>query len=97
LAIAIAPVLIMVLVGSLVFFLLGLIDTGEHEQSCDGALLVCFGLGFSVSNLDRRGNEHAMLYGGALAVVTALWILRFVGSAVGHCVSWASFWWCASK
>ena len=98
LAIAIAPVLIMVLVGSLVFFLLGLIYTGEHEAKLRWVLFWFVLASVLVSRISiEQGSEHATLYGGALAVVTALWILRFVDSAIGAVCLLGVIWWCASK
>jgi hypothetical protein len=98
LAIAIAPVLIMVLVGTLVFFLLGLVYSGEHEARLRWVLFWFVLASVLVSRISiEQGSEHAMLYGGALALATALWILRFVGSAVGALFLLGVIWWCASK
>src|SRR5882724_6436179 len=98
LAIAIAPVLIMTLVGSLVFFLLGLIYSGEHEAKLRWVLFWFVLASVLVSRISiEHGSEHATLYGGALAVATALWILRFVDSALGALSLLAFIWWCASK
>jgi hypothetical protein len=98
LAIAIAPVLIMALVGSLVFFLLGLVYNGEHEARLRWVLFWFVLASVLVSRISiEQGSEHATLYGGALAVVTALWILRFVDSAIGAICLLAVIWWCTSK
>src|SRR5436190_17655488 len=98
LAIAIAPVLIMALVGSLVFFLLGLAYTGEHEAKLRWVLFWFVLASVLVSRISiEEGSEHAMLYGGALAGVTAFWILRFVDSALGAICLLGVIWWCASK
>ena len=98
LAIAIAPVLIMALVGSLVFFLLGLVYTGEHEAKLRWVLFWFVLASVLVSRISiEQGSEHATLYGGALAVATALWILRFIDFAAGALCLLAVIWWCASK
>ncbi|MEO8428326.1 MAG: hypothetical protein ABI651_14545, partial [Verrucomicrobiota bacterium] len=98
LAIAIAPVLIMALVGSLMFFLLGLVCSGEHEAKLRWVLFWFVLASVLVSRISiEQGGQYATLYGGALAAVTALWILRFVDSAVGTLFLLAVIWWCASK
>jgi hypothetical protein len=98
LAIAIAPVLIMALVGSLTFFLLGLVYNGEHEGRLRWVLFWFVLASVLVSRISiEQGSEHATLYGGALAVVTALWILRFVDFAIGALCLLAVIWWCSSK
>jgi len=106
-AIAISPVLIMTLVGSLVYFLLEVFYQGRYGER----LHFIFGLFVMATVLIGRiaieeGKERAQMFAAPLAVVTFLALQKFVvfhGGLLGS-VSWAAnlfliglIWWCAHK
>ena len=105
LAIAISPILIMGLVGSLAYFLLEVFYHGQFQ----GRLHVIVGLFVMATVLISRisieeGSERAGMFGLPLAIVTILAINRFVefrGGAVQH-FTWLinfgliSITWCAA-
>jgi hypothetical protein len=107
LVIAVNPVLIMLMIGSLLFFLLEVFYQGQYE----GRLKVIFALFVAGAVLIGRiaieeGRERAEMFAGPLAVVTYLALLRFVrfhGTLVGG-MSWLAnllliglVWGCAHK
>jgi len=78
-AIAISPVLIMTLVGSLVFFLLEVVYRGEHSTRIQWVLICFVGGMVLVARIGiEQGVEQAQLYGGVLLVVTLLFTFRFL-------------------
>lgn len=95
LAIAVSPALIMVLVGSLCFFLIEVFDRGAGAASMRWLM---FWFVLAVVLIARIGIEqgaaHAFVYGAALASVTWLYTLmsqpNFVLSAVLLAVVWYS-------
>lgn len=99
LAIAISPALIMLLVGSLVFFL--------QEVSYDGQFQgrVRWMLGwfvFATVLISRIGIEfgkaHASMYAGALALACTVFAFRFLEEyIVGIIVLMVVIWWCVNK
>ena len=97
-AIALAPGLIMGLVGSLVFFLLEVTYRGEHAGRLSWIL---FWFVFAAVLIARiaitEGTAHAGIYGAVLALVTAVAIFRFVDQAIIGCLLLAVIWWCAHK
>ncbi|HEX5472063.1 MAG TPA: hypothetical protein VFW73_09260, partial [Lacipirellulaceae bacterium] len=103
LAIAISPALIMLLVGSLVFFLVDVVYVGQYEARLDYA----FGLFVFAAVLIARisiemGSERASLFGLALGVAMFLFLVRFVEhpSPFSHIINLALMgivWWCAHR
>lgn len=98
LAIGVSPALIMVLVGSLVFFLAELSYHGGHGDRLRFTL-GCFVLAsVLISRIAiELGKESAFLYGLALGGVTSLWLIRnveppFIGIALLGVI-----WWCVNK
>jgi hypothetical protein len=97
-AIAISPVLIMALVGSLVFFLLKLSYQGDYEGRLQWTLFWFVFASVLVSRISiEQGIASASGYGIALAAVTGLWLLRFVDFVLGAWCLLAVVWWCTSK
>jgi hypothetical protein len=99
LAIAISPALIMMLVGSLVFFLQEVSYQGQFEGR------VRWMLGwfvFATVLISRIGIEfgkaHASMYAGALALACTAFAFRFLEEyIVGIVVLMAIIWWCVNK
>lgn len=82
LVIAINPALIMLLVGSLVYFLLELFYQGQYPERLHYCLsLFIFGVVLISRISMEEGWEHAAPFGAALAVVVALAMHRFVNYA----------------
>jgi hypothetical protein len=97
-AIAISPVLIMSLVGSLVFFLLKLSYQGDYEGRLQWTLFWFVFASVLVSRISiEQGIASASGYGMALAAVTGVWLLRFVDFVLGAWCLLAVVWWCTSK
>ncbi|UUO04850.1 DUF4129 domain-containing protein [Blastopirellula sp. J2-11] len=97
--IAINPALIMLLVGSLVFFLLELCYRGDYIGRMQ-FVMSCFV--FSSVLLARvsieEGMERAVMLGGALAVVMLLAIMQFVpGSIALGVLMLILIWWCSNR
>jgi hypothetical protein len=83
-AVALSPVLVALMVGSLVFFLTEVGYRGQYP----GRMLwtLCFFVAGCVliARLSiQEGRGHAALYAGGLAVATLLALLRFSGDSVG--------------
>ncbi len=103
LAIAISPALIMLLVGSLVFFLIEVAYAGEYQAR----LSYVFGLFVFATVLVARiaiesGGERAALYSVPLGLATFVVLLRFVEfssplSPLFNLLLIAIVWWCAHK
>src|SRR6478609_979730 len=103
LVIAVSPALIMMLVGSLVYFLIEVFYAGQYEARLDYA----FGLFVLAAVLIARisieeGREYAALFALPLAIVMFLFLLRFVEhpSPFSHLINLALMavvWWCADK
>ena len=97
-AIAIGPALITTLVGSLVFFLLQLLYTGQHEFRMKWILFCFVPASILVARIAiEQGKEHASIFGGALALAAGLGMMRFVDAVVVAWVLLAVIWWCAWK
>jgi hypothetical protein len=108
-AIAISPVLIMALVGSLIFFLVEVLYVGQYEGSLlyilffyvFGAVLV------SRMAMTQESSNRATIYGLVLGAVTWLGLQRFVEYPSGtpaaewgwafHIGFIALSWWCAHR
>lgn len=106
-AIAINPVLVMGLVGSLVYFLLELLYRGNYPDRLQFSLTMFVLAIVLISRISLEdGFEHAAPYGIALAVVVGLALNRFIDyrggpwASFGWLVNWglmALTWWCAHK
>jgi Domain of unknown function (DUF4129) len=98
LAIGVSPALIMVLVGSLVFFLAELSYHGAHGDRLRFTL-GCFVLAsVLISRIAiELGKERAFLYGLALGGVTSLWLIRNVEPPFVGIVLLGVIWWCVNK
>lgn len=99
LAIAVSPVLIMLLVGSLVFFLQEISYDGQYQMR------VRWMLGwfvFATVLISRIGIEfgkaHASMYAGALALACAAFAFRFLEEyLIGTIVLMGVVWWCVNQ
>lgn len=101
-AIAFCPLLIMVLVGSMVFFLLEIGYEGRWDKRWEDRLrwaLFWFVIGsVLISRISiERGPHYAAGFGLALATAMSLFIFRFLGLAVSVFCLLAFIWWCTSK
>ena len=77
--IAASPVLIMTLVGSLVFFLLGVFYQGQYETRLHVIMALFVMAAVLVARISiEEGREHAALFAIPLGVVTILALCRFV-------------------
>src|SRR4051794_24727609 len=98
LVIAVNPVMIMLLVGSLSFFLTQVFYRGALINSVRWTLfwfvigiVACARLGI------ERGRGTAMLYGGALAAATWLYLSMTQPAALVGAALLAIVWWCAHR
>src|SRR5437870_2428333 len=97
-AAAISPALIMLLVGSFVFFLLELVYGGPYAGRLRWTMFWFVLAMVLVSRISvEDGFGKASIYGVALAWATAMWIFRFVDFVFGVLAFLAFIWWCASK
>ncbi len=105
--IAISPALIMALVGSLVFFLLGVFYQGQFQERLHW-VMACFV--FAAVLISRiaieEGFERAAPFGAALAIVVGIAANKFMdfqGGWIDHfswIINWsliALVWWCAHR
>ena len=98
LVIAICPVLIMALVGSLAFFLLGLGYAGQFEGRVRWALFWFVFGSVLVSRISiERGSVYAGMYAVGLAFVAGVFINRFLGFLPLVWGLLAVIWWCTHK
>lgn len=96
--IAISPVLIMTLVGSLVFFLLQLTYHGEYEGRLKWILFWFISAAVLVARIAiEQGKEYASLFGIALTAAVALAAVRLVDQFLLAWVLLAVCWWCTWK
>jgi len=99
LAIAISPALIMLLVGSLVFFLQEISYEGQFE----GRIRWMLGWFVFATVLIARigiefGKAHASMYAGALALACTAFTFRFLEEYIlGMIVLMGIIWWCVNK
>lgn len=97
--IAVAPALIMVLVGSLVLFLTGLFYEGPHSLRLN-FILCMFVLGIvSIARISiEQGNARAVPFGVLLGGLVAFAVARFVPEAlVLTCILLAILWWVSTR
>jgi Domain of unknown function (DUF4129) len=96
--IAISPVLIMTLVGSLVYFLLQLTYHGEYEGRLKWILFWFISAAVLVARIAiEQGKEYASLFGVALTVAVALAAIRLVDQFLLAWLLLAICWWCTWK
>ena len=101
-AILIAPLLIMAMVGSLVFFLLE-IFVGDSLDSRIGSRLRWVMFWFVIGSVlvgriaVQQGSAYAGIYAFGLAAVTGLWIIRFFGFVPIPIAMLALIWWATHK
>jgi len=97
-AIAISPGLIIILVGSLSFFLLMVFYSGEYASRLfwtTGCFVFAATLISRVSIVE--GAERASLFGIALGVVAGMAMMRFTNHPWGAWLVLGLIWWCASQ
>jgi hypothetical protein len=98
LVISISPVLIMLLVGSLSFFLIQVFFRGEAIGS---VRWVMFWFVLAVVLVSRigieQGQAHAAIYGGALAIATWFYLMRVHPAFILGMLLLGIVWWCANK
>jgi len=98
LVIGLSPALIMLLVGSLVFFLLEVSYSGQYRERMMWVLgWFVFGAVLVARIAIQEGREQAALFGFGLAGATALFAARYVDQVVVAIVLLAVVWWCAWK
>ena len=96
--IAISPVLIMVMIGSLMFFLLEVVYEGDYAGRLRWTIFWFVLASVLISRISiEQGSTHAGIYGFALAVATGLMLSRFISTVLGVWLFLAFIWWCASK
>jgi Domain of unknown function (DUF4129) len=96
--IAISPMLIMTLVGSLVFFLLQVSYHGEFEGRLKWILFWFISAAVLVARIAiEQGKEYASLFGMALTAAVALAAIRLVDQFLLAWVLLAVCWWCTWK
>src|SRR5207244_5515254 len=101
--IAISPALIMALVGSLVFFLIEVMYTGDYVARLDYAFSLFVFATVLIARISiEMGAERASLFALALGVVMFLALVRFVQhpSPFSHLINLGLMgvvWWCAHK
>jgi len=97
-AIGISPALIMVLVGSVCFFLVEVFYRGEAIGSVRWVLFWFVIATVLVSRIGiEQGKTHAALYGIALATATWLYLTRVHPGWVFGAILLGIVWWCAHK
>ncbi len=106
--IALSPLLIMALVGSLVFFLLEILYAGQYEGRLQWTLFFfVFGIVLIARISIEQGNERATFFGLALGTVVFIALQTFVlyppdtlGASFGWAINlglMALSWWCAHR
>ncbi len=98
LALAVCPVLVMGLVGSVIFFLLAVGYAGSHEGTLRWTFFWFVLAMVLVSRIAiERGSEHAGVYGFCLAAATGFVLVRYVGFHLGMGVLLGLIWWATNK
>lgn len=96
--IAINPVLIMALVGSLVFFLLEMFYAGEHVVRLRWVMMWFVMATVLIARISMiEGVELASMYGAALALATGVVLWRFVDHVWIAWLLMGLAWWCAHR
>jgi len=97
-AIAICPVLIMLVVGSLVFFLVEIGYAGSHLAKLRWTLFWFVLAMVLVSRIAiEKGYDHAGLYGLGLAAATAFVVTQYVNNYLGAWCILGLIWWATNK
>lgn len=98
LVVAISPILIMLLVGSLGFFLIQVFYRGE---TVNGIRWLMFWFDLAIVLVSRVGIEqgkgHARVYGAALAIATWFYLAHTLRTPVLGAMLLAIIWWCAHR
>lgn len=98
LAIAVGPVLIMLMVGSLVFFLIEIGYRGSFSEQVKWTLFWFTVASVLVSRISiEQGSSYGSVYGIALGVATGFRLVAFLGAQFSALILLAVIWWCASK
>ena len=98
LAIGVAPALIMVLVGSLVYFLALLLYRDGYPMHLYWTLgWFVLGSVLVTRIAIETSPEHSGLFALALGGVTALWLIRYVDPPFGGVALLGLIWWCTRK
>ena len=98
LAIGVGPVLIMLLVGSLVFFLVQVGYRGAFSPHVHWTLFWFTVASVLVSRISiENGSAYGSLYGLALGAATAFHMIQFLGAPFGALLLLGLIWWCTSK
>src|SRR5437588_1563493 len=106
--IALSPVLIMALVGSLVFFLLEIVYVGQYSERLQWELFFfVFGMVLISRIAIEQGSEKAGIYGIGLGIVVFLALQAFIEYPPGtptasfgwliNLVLMVIIWWCTNK
>lgn len=103
---ALSPALIMLLVGSLVFFLIQVFYQGEYDGRLTFIMAMFVMAAVLIARISiEQSREYAMLFAIPLAIVTAIATIRFVEfrgplESFSHFVNLgliALIWWCADR
>jgi phosphatidylglycerophosphate synthase len=98
LAMAVGPVLLIVLLGSLMLFLVEVGYRGPHAPQVRWTLTWFILATVLVSRISiERGSSYGSLYGLALGLATAFRLTQFLGVHLGALLLLGILWWCASK
>ncbi len=98
LVVSISPVLIMLLVGSLCFFLIEVFFRGEAIGSVRWVMFWFVMAVVLVSRIGlEQGANHAMIYGLALAGATWIYLIRIHPAFILGMILLGIVWWCAHK
>jgi hypothetical protein len=98
LVIAISPLLIMTLVGSLTFFLVQLTYHGQYEMRLKWILFWFVSAAVLVARIAiEQGKEHATMFGIALTAAVGLAAIRLVDEFLLAWALLAVCWWCTWK
>lgn len=96
--IALSPILIMIMIGSVMFFLLEVSYEGEYAGRLRWTIFWFVLASVLISRISiEQGSTHAGVYGAGLALATGMMISRFVNFAFGVWCFLGLIWWCASK
>ncbi len=98
LVIALCPLLIMTLVGSVAFFLLQLIYHGQWSDRLRWVLFWFVIAAVLISRISiEQGSAHARVYGILLALATGALMYQLIGVTIAGWCLLAFIWWCTSK
>lgn len=98
LGIAVGPLLIILMVGSLVFFLLQVGYRGQFSEQAQWTLFWFTIAAVLVSRISiEQGTAYGRIYGLALGAATAFRLVAFLGTQLSVLILLGAIWWCASK